>query len=75
MRGRRYIEPRSVLFVLNSVSSGFALAVRNMPGVDVTTPNLLNILYLAPGGIPGRLTVYARSALEAIASKYKVVTL
>jgi len=75
MRGRRYVEPRSVLFVLNSVSSGFALAVRNMPGVDVTTPNLLNILYLAPGGVPGRLTVYTRSALEAVASKYKVVTL
>jgi len=75
MRGRRYVEPRSVLFVLNSVSSGFALAVRNMPGVDVTTPNLLNILYLAPGGVPGRLAVYTRSALEAVASKYKVVTL
>ncbi|RLG83728.1 MAG: 50S ribosomal protein L4 [Thermoprotei archaeon] len=75
MRGRRYIEPRSVLFVLNNTYSEFALAVRNMPGVDVTTPNLLNILYLAPGGVPGRLTVYSVSALEAIASKYKVVTL
>lgn len=75
MRGRRYIEPRSVLFVLNNVSKGFALAVRNMPGVDVTSPNLLNILYLAPGGIPGRLTVYTKSALEAISSKYRVITL
>ncbi len=75
MRGRRYVEPRSVLFVLNSLSSRLALAVRNMPGVDVTTPNLLNILYLAPGGVPGRLTVYTRSAIEILGSKYRVVTL
>ncbi len=75
MRGRRYVEPRSVLFVLSSYSKPLAKAVRNFPGVDIATPENLGILHLAPGGVPGRLTVYARSALEEVAGKYEVVTL
>ncbi len=74
MRGRRYVEPRSVLFVLTSYEKPFAKAVRNFPGVDIATPNNLSILHLAPGGEPGRLTVFTYSALEAIGRKYEVLT-
>ncbi len=75
MRGRRYVEPKSILFVLSSTSSPLALAVRNMPGVDVVTPENLSILHLAPGGVPGRLTVFIEDTLDVIASKYRVITL
>ncbi len=75
MRGRRYIGPKSILFVVSNPYSGLALAVRNMPGVDVATPNILNILHLAPGGVPGRLTVFTASALETVSSKFRVVSL
>jgi large subunit ribosomal protein L4e len=73
MRGRRYVEPRSVLFVLSSYSVPLVKAVRNLPGVDVATPSNLSILHLAPGGVPGRLMVITRSALDKLAEKYKVL--
>ena len=75
MRGRRYIEPRSMLFILSSYSVSLAKAVRNLPGVDVATPGNLSILHLAPGGVPGRLVAMSRSAIEAIKNKYKVMYL
>jgi large subunit ribosomal protein L4e len=72
MRGRRYVEPKSVLFILSSYTSPLAKAVRNFPGVDIATPSNLSILHLAPGGVPGRLTVISLPALEEIARKYEV---
>ncbi len=75
MRGRKYVEPRSLLFVLSSYNKPLARAVRNFPGVDIATPNNLGILHLAPGGVPGRLTVYSLKALEEVAGKYEVLTL
>ena len=72
MRGRRYIEPRSVLFILTSYDVPLARAVRNFPGVDVATPGNLSVLHLAPGGVPGRLTVISLPALEELAEKYRV---
>lgn len=73
LRGRKYVEPRSALFILTSYSKPLARSVRNFPGVDIATPSNLSVLHLAPGGVPGRLTVITKSALEAISSKYRVV--
>jgi len=70
MRGRRYVEPKSVLFVLASHNSPLALSVRGFPGVDVATPDVLSVLHLAPGGVPGRLTVYSLSALEVLRERF-----
>lgn len=72
MRGRAYTKPRSILFILSSYSIPLAKAARNLPGVDVATPGNLSILHLAPGGVPGRLTIISRKALDEIALKYKV---
>ncbi len=74
MRGRRYVEPRSILIVVSSYDSPVIKAVRNLPGVDVATPDNLSILHLAPGGEPGRLTIITSSALEKLSEKYEVVT-
>ncbi len=70
MRGRRYITPRSVLFIVANHNSPFARAVAGLPGVDVAEPELVNVLQLAPGGVPGRLTVVTRSALERLSKRF-----
>lgn len=65
MRGRRYRVPRGPLVVVRNgsrVMQGFG----NLPGVDVTTPSGLNAEVLAPGGNPGRLTIFSASALETL---------
>lgn len=65
MRGRRYRKPKSVLLVVKdyeTVSKGFS----NIPGVDITTPEHLSCELLAPGGMPGRLTIFAAGALAQL---------
>lgn len=70
MRGRRYVTPRSVLFIVSSHRSPFARVVSSLPGVDVAEPGLVSVLQLAPGGVPGRLAVITRSALEALGRRF-----
>ncbi len=65
MRGRRYKKPKSVLIVVGQ-DRGIVKAARNFPGVDVVTADKLNVELLAPGGHPGRLTVYTVSAINKI---------
>jgi Ribosomal protein L4 len=65
-RGRRYKEPKSVLVVVSSADAPLAVAVRNFPGVDVVAVENLNMLVLAPGGVPGRLTLWTAPALEKL---------
>ncbi len=74
MRGRRYIEPKSLLIVISREDASAIKAFRNLPGVDVVTPNILSILHLAPGGVPGRLTIYDLSALNMLREKYEVIS-
>jgi large subunit ribosomal protein L4e len=66
MRGRRYKEPKSVLVVVSSVDVSLVAAARNFPGVDVIAVDNLNMLVLAPGGAPGRLTLWTVPALEKL---------
>ncbi|BAN89642.1 50S ribosomal protein L4 [Aeropyrum camini] len=72
MRGRRYKVPKSILFVVEDSRAPLALAVKGLPGVDVTTPSLLSVLQLAPGGHPGRLTVYTTGALKLLSERFEV---
>jgi large subunit ribosomal protein L4e len=74
-RGRRYKEPKSILFILEDVNSPFARSVRNLPGVDVTLPSLVSVLHLAPGAHPGRLTFITTGALKALEERFKVASL
>ncbi len=68
MRGRRYKEGKSLLIVASTVDAPPVIKVaRNLPGVDVVPPvRNLSVLYLAPGGVPGRLTVWTLSAIEEL---------
>ncbi len=63
-RGRRYRIPKSLLIV--STKDTLEKSSNNLSGVDITKPDQLNIEYLAPGGDPGRLTVFTKSALQQL---------
>lgn len=67
MRGRKYRRAVGPLFVI-SQDQGIKAAARNFPGVDVVRVENLNAELLAPGGMPGRLTVWTRSAVQKLAS-------
>ncbi|TLZ54927.1 MAG: 50S ribosomal protein L4 [Methanobacteriota archaeon] len=65
LRGRKYRTPRSIL-VVTMKFEGVSRAFRNLPGVEVVSPAGLNAEVLAPGGDPGRLTMFTESALDAL---------
>ena len=65
-RGRKYRRPRSILFVTSEEPS---TAARNLAGADVATAQEVNAEDLAPGGDPGRLTVYTESATEEVGQR------
>ncbi|AQL43544.1 50S ribosomal protein L4 [Halorientalis sp. IM1011] len=65
-RGRKYRRPSSILFVTSEEPSR---AARNLAGADVATAREVNAEDLAPGGQPGRLTVWTESALEEVADR------
>jgi large subunit ribosomal protein L4e len=65
MRGRKYRTPKSVLLVV-AQKGGLEKAARNLPGVDVVAAKDLCAEDLAPGGDMGRLTVWTKSAIEAL---------
>jgi large subunit ribosomal protein L4e len=64
-RGRRIKHAVGPLLVIAEKQS-IAKAARNLPGVDVSSVNNLNVELLAPGTHPGRLTVWTTSAFEKI---------
>ncbi|MFQ5553221.1 MAG: 50S ribosomal protein L4 [Thermoplasmata archaeon] len=65
MRGRRYRRPKGPLLVLTRQSVG-RRAFGNLPGVEVQHPQALNAEVLAPGGMPGRLTLFSEKALDEL---------
>lgn len=69
-RGRRYVEAKSILFVLDDHRSPLARALKGLPGVSVSTPQTVSVLELAPGGVPGRLTVYTNTALSKLQERF-----
>lgn len=66
LRGRKYSQPKSILFVTSEEPSR---AARNLAGADVATADEVNAEDLAPGTHPGRLTVWTESALEEVAER------
>ena len=67
-RGRKYKGPASILFVTDS-DTGPSRAARNLAGATVVTAREVNVSDLAPGGNPGRLTVWTESAIEEVANR------
>ena len=69
MRGRKYKVPKSLLIIAEN-KENVKKAAGNLPGVDVISPEEINVEYLAPGGHAGRLTLYTLNALEKIGDRY-----
>lgn len=65
MRGRRYRQPKSILFVATE-GSPVLVGARNLPGVNTISPSRINTELLAPGGDPGRLVIFTKKAFESI---------
>ncbi len=64
-RGRKYRRRKTVLITLGE-DHGLIKASRNIPGVDTVLAKNLNVEHLAPGGNPGRITIYTENALNQI---------
>ncbi len=71
-RGRRYKVPKTILFIVEDHESPFAKAVSAFPGVDIAEPWNVNVLQLAPGAVPGRLTVITTGALKELGNRFRV---
>lgn len=70
MRGRKYKGGKGPLLVV-AKDNGIGLSARNIPGVDVVELKNINVELLAPGGNPGRLTIWDRSSIVALRSMFK----
>jgi len=69
MRNRRYTMRRGPL-VVYAEDNGIVRAMRNIPGVDTASVDLLNLLQLAPGGNFGRFVVYTEAAFKRLNEIY-----
>lgn len=70
MRSRKYTTKKGPLIVV-SKECKLMKAAANIAGVEIIDVKHLNILYLAPGAVPGRLTLWTEPAIE-ILSKEKL---
>ncbi len=64
-RGRKYQKPTGPLIVASKVCPLLKSAA-NIPGVDAVEVRKVNALLLAPGGVPGRITLYTKGSIELL---------
>lgn len=67
LRGRPKKTGKSVLFVVSDDTT-LARACGAIPGVECRRAPDISVLDVAPGSVPGRLTVYSESALEILSN-------
>lgn len=65
IRGRRYVTKKGLLIVVSEICPLSKAAV-NIPGVDVVVVSALNAQVLAPGTLPGRITLWSQKAVEVL---------
>ncbi|HID28843.1 MAG TPA: 50S ribosomal protein L4 [Desulfobacterales bacterium] len=66
MRGRKYRQGAGPLVVI-SEDNGIVQGARNFPGIEIVKVSKLNAEVLAPGGKPGRLTLWTKGAVQKLA--------
>ena len=67
-RGRPYQKKKGLLLVV-SKSSPVMKSARNIAGIDVVEIDALNANVLAPGAMPGRITLFTDSAIKRLAEE------
>lgn len=70
LRGRVYRTGVGPLIVVTN-DRGVGKAAGGIPGVGVTRVQDVSVLDLAPGGVPGRLTLWTESAMGALEGRAK----
>ena len=70
LRGRVYRSGVGPLIVVTN-DRGVGKAAGGIPGVDVTRVQDVSVLDVAPGGVPGRLTLWTESAMGALEGRTK----
>ncbi len=68
-RGRKYRNKVGPLIIVGE-DKGIVRGARNIPGVDIVLADDLNAEFLAPGGVPGRLTIWTESAISKINKRF-----
>lgn len=68
-RNRRYVMRRGPLVIYHE-DKGIVRAMRNIPGVETSKVDNLNLLTVAPGGVFGRLIVWTQSAFKNLKQLY-----
>lgn len=68
MRGRKYKTKKGPLIVVSEICP-LLRSARAIAGVETITVKHLNATVLAPGGVPGRLTVWSKKAVEELKTK------
>ena len=63
-RGRKYKSKIGPLIVIADGKKNIAKAAKSIPGISVVAVKELNAELLAPGTVPGRLTLWTKSAIE-----------
>ncbi len=68
MRGRKYRTKKSMLLVVSKDCS-LIKSASNLPGVDIVLVENLNAELLAPGTMPGRMTLFTEESIKKIGSE------
>ncbi len=64
-RGRKYKKKKSILIITKENSLVYK-AARNLEGVEICSVRNLNAELLAPGTVPGRLTIWTEDAIKTL---------
>ncbi|MEM2488180.1 MAG: 50S ribosomal protein L4 [Thermoproteota archaeon] len=70
-RGRRLRKRVGPLIVVSSMRASIVKAASGIPGVDVKTSDRISVIDLAPGGHPGRLTIWSLPALNKMVERVR----
>ncbi len=65
MRNRKYKTKKGPLLVV-SKPCALTKAAENIAGIDICEVRNMNVQLLAPGGVPGRLTLFTEAAVKAL---------
>ena len=65
LRGRKYQQRKGLLLVV-SKPCPLTQAAKNIPGIDVVPVHALHAAVLAPGAMPGRVTLWTEAAVKLV---------
>jgi large subunit ribosomal protein L4e len=66
LRGRKYKRKKGILIVVSD-ECPLLKSAKNIAGIDIVKAKSLNVNLLAPGAMPGRVTLWTEKAIDDIA--------